>query len=79
MIIRGKSCRAAAIKFGVNHGTLLKMLKLPSHQEYKGKGRRSKVLTEEEESFIAQRYCKAAGPMYIALTHKHRTDYPCHN
>ena len=75
MISRGKSCRAAAIKFGVNNGTLCRMFKFPSHQDYKGKGRRSKVLTEEEESFIAQRYCKAAGPIYIGLTHKHRAYY----
>ena len=39
MISRGKSCRAAAIKFGVNNGTLCRMFKFPSHQDYKGKGR----------------------------------------
>ena len=39
--------------FGVSQSTLSEILN--SKKEYKGKGKRSKVLTEEEESFIAQR------------------------
>lgn len=56
LIVRGKSINAAAKKFGLYPSTLNKMIKFHNQQEYQGKGRKSKVFTEEEESFIVQRY-----------------------
>ena len=52
---RGKSIRTAASEFGLSHVTLSGMVKSPS-KDYIGKGKRSKVLTIEEESNLKDRY-----------------------
>jgi len=52
-VLKGKTLRAAAAQFGINYGSLGKIMK--TNMEYRGKGRRSKVFTEEEETSLTQR------------------------
>ena len=52
-VLKGKSVRAAASMFKISHVTLSRFLK--TNMEYQGRGRRSKVLTAEEETSLTQR------------------------
>lgn len=63
-VFKGKSVRAAAAMFKISHVTLSRFLKTNNkyyNMEYQGRGRRSKVLTAEEETSLTQRLLDVSG------------------
>ena len=54
IVTTGCSNRRAAAKFGVSESSLRRFLSMPE-REFQGRGRKSRVFTQEEEERIAQR------------------------
>ena len=69
IVTTGCSNRRAAAKFGVSESSLRRFLSTPE-KDIRGRGRKSRLFTQEEEERIAKRYKKNLGKLFLKYKYR---------